>query len=353
MRIVFYSGQVSGHGGTETVLKGMCQGLQQRGHKVQILLTAPSTDSSWEKGLPVKYVAVPPSYVGFAKVDPLMAHVLFFQHAMRGGPAPDIIVCLGTWQTAVARAVAESFSKRPKVISWMQFSLHVMPDSKWLNFADMNIAISAGIQAQLATAFPEVPTPLVYHPVVDQMRFIPRPDITTFVYVGRLMNQQKRIDTLFTALSEVDGDWRLKIIGDGPDEVRLKQQAHDQGIEDKVEWLGWQSDPWSAIDEATALVLPSDFEGFGLVLVEALSCGIPVIASDCHMGPSDIVRPGTNGWLYPPRDIASLRGLIQGIIHGALELPSPESCQETAKRFSYEDQVDNFERVLKTCPLRN
>ncbi|HAE9669369.1 TPA_asm: glycosyltransferase, partial [Salmonella enterica subsp. enterica serovar Java] len=72
----------------------------------------------------------------------------------------------------------------------------------------------------------------------------------------------------------------------------------------------WLRKPWDFIDEIDCLILSSNFEGFGLVICEAIARGIPVISSNCPVGPSDIIKPGVNGYLYDVGDLQGLRDRI-------------------------------------------
>jgi len=158
------------------------------------------------------------------------------------------------------------------------------------------------------------------------------------------------LDLLFSALSQnAELRWNAKIIGDGDPQEKnaLIKITRDLGIESKVEWIGWHTDPWAMLESATALVLPSMWEGFPMVLLEALSHGIPVIASDCLTGPSDIILNGENGWLFPVGNENALADLIRKIIQNEISLPSSRTCQDSIRKFSAEMVVSKMENALK------
>src|SRR5690606_9456142 len=127
---------------------------------------------------------------------------------------------------------------------------------------------------------------------------------------------------LLDALSQVTGEWRLHVVGDGSDMERCQAYGRELGIDDRIVWHGWQADPWQYVRErigaVSALLLTSAFEGFGMSLVEAMSYGIYCISSDCPWGPGDIVRDGVNGQLYAPMDVPGLRAQLQQIVDGGL-----------------------------------
>lgn len=123
---------------------------------------------------------------------------------------------------------------------------------------------------------------------IDRKRF-------TFLHVGNL-RPQKNQDLLLRAfyrLSEVDAD--LKIIGKGELEHALIDLIEELHMEDRVEMLGFQANPYNYMDAYDVLVLSSDYEGFPNVLLEAILCDMIVIATDCKTGPSEIL--GASGML--------------------------------------------------------
>jgi glycosyltransferase involved in cell wall biosynthesis len=74
------------------------------------------------------------------------------------------------------------------------------------------------------------------------------------------------------------------------------------GLSDRVHLVGHRDNPYPILRQADALVLTSEFEAFALVLVEAMVCGVPVLAVDCPFGPSEVLEGGRHGLLVPPGD---------------------------------------------------
>lgn len=119
----------------------------------------------------------------------------------------------------------------------------------------------------------------------------------TFVNASRHV-EQKSLHTLvlaFAKLAEKNSDARLVLIGEGHLTGKLKKLAKDLDIADRVLFTGFTENPFCYIKKAKAFVFSSYYEGFGLVVVESLCCGTPVISTDCNCGPREILAPGTCG----------------------------------------------------------
>jgi glycosyltransferase involved in cell wall biosynthesis len=98
----------------------------------------------------------------------------------------------------------------------------------------------------------------------------------------------------------------LQIVGVGPNETRLRALAHELGVAEDVHLLGWRDDPYHVLQESDVFVLSSTTEGFGIVIVEALACGLPVVSTDCKGGPREILEDGESGLLVPVGDHESM-----------------------------------------------
>ena len=131
------------------------------------------------------------------------------------------------------------------------------------------------------------------------------PEDPIMLYVGRLSNE-KQIDKIRLVLEQVPGT-RLALVGDGPAHNDLRQ--HFKGTNTK--FMGYLRDQelWSAFSSADMFVFPSAMETFGLVLIEAMASGLPVVTSRVG-GVDDMVRPGVNGYVF---NVGDVRGMIDGV----------------------------------------
>lgn len=138
------------------------------------------------------------------------------------------------------------------------------------------------------------------------------------IAVGRL-DYQKGFDRLIQAWKLVQhtgrfSDWKLDVFGQGEWREMLQQMIDKQGLQNTVKI----NPPTNAIlneyVHSSLLVMSSNYEGFGMVLVEAMSCGVPVISFDCKCGPKDIIQPGINGLLVPNGDIQALADAMMKVM---------------------------------------
>lgn len=134
---------------------------------------------------------------------------------------------------------------------------------------------------------------------------------------GRLV-AQKGFDMLIPAFAQVTGahpDWRLRICGHGKLQGKLEGLVDKHGLSDVVSLDPATSDIGADMAKASIFALSSRFEGFPLILLEAMSKGMSVVAFDCPTGPADIIDDRRNGILVPPKDVdafaAGLRTLIE------------------------------------------
>ncbi|MFH1478535.1 MAG: glycosyltransferase family 4 protein [Candidatus Omnitrophota bacterium] len=142
------------------------------------------------------------------------------------------------------------------------------------------------------------------------------------VFIGRL-NKQKGLTFLLEALSllnkwSIGLHFSLKLIGDGPERWSLAQQAKDLDIKRKVSFLGWMDRKSLPLyyKEADIFITPSLDESFNITILEAMACGLPIIATDLPAH-RELIKNDVNGILVPPGDAASLAKAIRLLVDHA------------------------------------
>ncbi|GAC33483.1 glycosyltransferase family 4 protein [Paraglaciecola polaris] len=144
-------------------------------------------------------------------------------------------------------------------------------------------------------------------------------DITNkvFLSVGRLTDQ-KGFDLLLESWQEVVKfypDWKLKIVGSGDKGDSLKSLAFNLGLADSVVLIPATPNIQEHYMNASIYVMSSRFEGFPMVLLEAMHFGLPIVSFDCDTGPRELIEPGITGWLAKPEDINSLSEVMINAIN--------------------------------------
>lgn len=164
----------------------------------------------------------------------------------------------------------------------------------------------------------------------------PVPLIRRVVTIGRYA-YQKGYDLLLQAWAEVEKhypDWSLDIYGMG-DQTSYRQLMSDLGIDARRCRLnGPVEDVVKTYTDSSVFVLSSRFEGFGLVLVEAMACGLPVVSFDCPAGPDEIITDGVDGLLVPSGDVHALAGKLMTLMADeALRERLGQQARQSARRY--------------------
>ena len=163
------------------------------------------------------------------------------------------------------------------------------------------------------------------------------PAAKVVVAVGRL-RQQKGFDLLVRAwagVAAVRPDWVLRIYGEGSERASLERQVAETGLSGHVELAGWTSDAGQALAGASLFALSSRSEGFPMVLLEAMSKGLPVVSFDCPYGPAELVHHEQDGLLVPPEDVTALTAALLTMVEDdELRARCGRAARRTAEQYA-------------------
>jgi glycosyltransferase involved in cell wall biosynthesis len=239
------------------------------------------------------------------------SYLTLMSRALFGWSAP-VMVCLRTTLSPSLRY--QSFARVRKILM-----------KSFYPRAEAIVTISKGSKRDLLKLIPlpEEKVHVIYNPVdVGAIRAVVGGAVAfeqsggpVIVAVGRL-TAAKDYPTLlraFRAVANASGA-HLTILGEGEERQALERLSRDLGLEDRVTFMGFVPDPWRWVSRAEMLVLSSAWEGFGNVILEAMACGTPVVATDCPSGPGEIITDGESGLLVPVGDHVRLAEAVMRLL---------------------------------------
>lgn len=251
---------------------------------------------------------------------------------------PDVVLSILDPAIAAASVAIRSLpkSRRPKFVACIQNNFTLESRNRKFGAkcfqpiinqgyksADLIIGLSKGVVEDLHRNIPatQTKTRIIYNAAHDSERLLrtaqapklERPtDDFLIVSCGRFV-EQKGFPFLIEAIANVRRGRKVHLwmLGTGPDTEKIKQLVRSLGLEASVTFWGFQDNPLSFFRAADLFVLSSVYEGFGNVLVEAMSCGTPVLSTQCPFGPEEIISDGVNGLLVQAGDSRAIQAGIE------------------------------------------
>ena len=192
-----------------------------------------------------------------------------------------------------------------------------------------------------------IPDPLSFVPTAQSSLSVKR-----VIAVGRYV-YQKGFDLLLQAWAKIERqcpDWMLVVYGDG-DRAPYEQMMRNLGIDTSRCLLnGPTTDIQREYVNSSLFVFTSRFEGFGMVLVEAMACGLPVVSFACPCGPKDIVRDGEDGFLVENGNIDELvQQLMKLMVDHRLRTAFARHALQNVQRFNIEQTALRWKSVFESC----
>lgn len=348
-------------GGAEKAMINLAQGLAQRGFRVDLVLAraegpylaqVPDSVRVVDLGAARMLLSLPAltRYLREERPDALLSTLDYANIVAlwaRRFAAGSTLLSVNE-QNTISLTSRHSTQRRQRLVPVLIKLFY-----RW---ADIIIGNSKGVVQDLVsiTGLPERRLQVIYNPIVtselmELMRS--RPDhawlkpgeLPVVLAVGRL-TLQKDFPSLIRAfaIARQTHPARLLILGEGPSRPALQALVRELGLEPHVDLPGFVRNPYAYMAKATAYVLSSRWEGLPSVLIEALACGVPVIATDCPSGPREILADGKYGVLVPMQDVSALAQKIILALNHDLPRPPRESWQP----YALETVVDQYLQAL-------
>jgi L-malate glycosyltransferase len=234
------------------------------------------------------------------------------------------IARLGIERADAVTAVSRSLAEQTHALLGITRSIDVIP-----NFVDANRcdpAFSAAYRRRLSADG----APLLVH----ASNFRPVKRVLDVVEIFRLVSREVRA--------------HLVMVGDGPDRTAAERAARDAGLADRVEFLGNVSPVEGVLGAGDVFLLPSLEESFGLAALEAMACGVPVVASNAG-GLPELVDHGNGGFVFPVGDTAAMARQTIALLTDPAELGRQRqmALRRAVGCFSTEEVVGQYEAVYR------
>lgn len=185
------------------------------------------------------------------------------------------------------------------------------------------VVLTEADAADYRQALPEVADKIT---VIRNAAPWPLRDVSTspepiIVAAGSLVRRKgfDRLIEAFAPIALTHPEWRLRILGEGPEKVSLRRLVADFGVRGSVSIEGRTTQMEAAFAEASVFALTSRLEGLPMVVIEALTSAVPVVSFDCPRGPRELVIDRVNGRLVPDGDVAALTSALLALIDDPAE----------------------------------
>ncbi|MHB8474364.1 MAG: glycosyltransferase [Gammaproteobacteria bacterium] len=259
---------------------------------------------------------------------------------------PDVLLS-SFWKLNLCSCLARMLFPFFRLLLWEHSPPSKSRNSpKWLyatsasiayQLASKVIAVSTGVRADIASCTFGLRRKLVviFNPITPPSAELllqhKRGDINQVIWVGRL-DEPKNPGLLLEAFALLPSGCKatLVIVGDGRLRPELEQRCKALGVQERVTFQGFQANPYELMAVSDLLVMSSDREGLGNVLIEAMYCGLRVVSTDCGAGVHDILLGDRYGTIVPPKDKYAMVMAIEAELKTQ---HSPQDQMSGAQRF--------------------
>jgi glycosyltransferase involved in cell wall biosynthesis len=349
-----------GAGGTEHVVSGLANHWNSIGHHVTLVtLESPEAQPYYELHgkISVRRLGLPPyRYTKLRAGTAVLRRLFLFRKVMKD-VNPDVIISFLT-RTNVLTLLAVSGLNISVVVSERN-NPELQPFGPiWIGLRKILYPRAFGLVTMTRGSLEYFPKRMrrrgwVIANVVDLPSGWQRKrGHYTLAAVGRLTHQ-KGFDLLLEAFAKIAQqfpEWNLTIWGDGEDRAKLEALRERLQLVDRVKMPGITSKPGIWIETADVFVLSSRYEGWGIVLLEAMAAELPVVSFNCEWGPGTMITDGHDGLLVPVGDVDGLAGALTKVL-GDEELRNrlAQNAADTAQRYTPDRIMADWDGVLEAA----
>lgn len=272
----------------------------------------------------------------------------------RTGKVPDLVLAVAwPYMSLIAKQVLVGKGLDIPVVSWLHSGIQAYEGKGFggireLMAADAHFAINDSLWEDIrkvsgSSVVYRVNNPVEMDSVSKGKSASGKKELRhTLLFVGRI-SAEKNVKFILDAMAHLP-DWTLMIVGDGEERASMEIHCRDLNLGQRVQWLGWQQDPWKYADEADALVMASYYEGFPLTVIEAQSRGLPVISTGVD-GITEFIEHGLNGYLYDFGDMEAYCNIFSEIQKQGYVVEHPERGRERVRE--YDSDVVFWDMAVK------
>lgn len=359
MKILITVGSFT-NGGAERVASLWANGFISRGHDVTVVVNKKQTTKNTypvDHKVQVKNIY---SWTGMKLSWFLHVHLIMEWKLRREicQVKPDVIICvlppwakwsrmaIGGMNIPIINTEHNSFERPESAPMTKQQLCEKYVDNKYYDIVTVLTEADKRLTDGILKNVYVLPNPLAFKPAC----FVPKKE-KIILAMGRLdAGHCKGFDVLIKAFGMTCNDWSLQIAGAGAPETIEKYRllTRECGVEDRVQFIGFVDNPIPLYQRASIFVLSSRYEGFGMVLIEAMSQGCAPVACDYKGRQKEIITNESEGLLCEPDNPKALAEAINRMVTDEKYRSSVQkNAIERSKYYSLENIMDRWEKILK------
>lgn len=347
-------------GGAERVMLALAERFIAQGFSCDIVLAI-------TRGQFINFVPIGARLIKLNKQKPISASFALARYLRRVRPSvllstvfnanitALIASLISLTQTRVIICEANPIDLDTKSCTWLKTITNRIAARILYGHANEIIAVSAGVRSSLSRlklspaerihVIPNPAPPLIFTQP-NRLNIRGKPVVLA---CGRL-EFQKDYPTLLRGFARLRErlDAKLVILGEGSLRSSLQDFAKELHIENDVLLRGFDPDPYSLMRTASVFAHTARYEGFGVVLLEALASGCPIVATDCPGGVREVLADGKFGALVPVGDHERLAEMMESVLTGKLSFPDPN---HHLQKFHMDVISDKYLKILFPQPV--